>query len=287
VYGNYAFLSPYGNGPTLDIVDISDLKSPQLTGTHTSLSNIYGVAVSGATAIVQIDWNGMESLNVSAPSSPSILQSPFIESYSPTNSTNDGQTIVQGRDIKIQGSYAYVANYSGSLSIYDISNPQKITHVGNLSLPGYPTNIQINGGYAYVSDYYQGLSIVNISNPTNPSLTSQINLNTTVTFYSAASGGYLYVPTNQGINIYNVTNPSSPTLAGSIAGEGGPISISGDTLYAVNTQNGNLDALSISNPMTPSVIATVPISGGSISSLQATTNGVFVGVGNNLYIYSN
>ncbi len=129
------------------------------------------------------------------------------------------------------GNYAYVASqrsYAGVL-IFDISNPNAPTLVGNYAPASISTNMQglsVSNGIGYFGDDNgSGLHIVDVSNPAQPRLITRI---------TAANGGYnyvhdlfydsnghVYIPNyrvNDDVQVWNVSNPAAPYLVTTITG---------------------------------------------------------------------
>jgi len=82
------------------------------------------------------------------------------------------QSLICGapRQMAARGDFVYSADEWG-LSIYDLSNPKKITTAGRIELQqegDQTVALFISGNYAYVGDASTGLKIVNISDPFNP-----------------------------------------------------------------------------------------------------------------------
>jgi len=68
-------------------------------------------------------------------------------------------------DIKISGSYAYVADENTGLVIADISNPAAPIFTGSYNTAGDARGVAVSGSYAYVADGNNSLVIIDISNP--------------------------------------------------------------------------------------------------------------------------
>ena len=71
--GNTAFIADGSGG--LDIIDVSNLASPSLTGTYNTSSASKGVTISadGNTAFVANFENGLDIIDVSNLASPSLI----------------------------------------------------------------------------------------------------------------------------------------------------------------------------------------------------------------------
>jgi hypothetical protein len=67
--------------------------------------------------------------------------------------------------VQVVGNIAYVAQETGGLGIYDISNPGRVLRLGGYDTSGFAHGIQVVGTVAYVADSGAGLQILDVSNP--------------------------------------------------------------------------------------------------------------------------
>ena len=68
-------------------------------------------------------------------------------------------------DVAVDGTHAYLADYTAGLQIIDISNPANPRQVGVNKTGGATWSVAVSGQYAYVADNYTGLNVINVSNP--------------------------------------------------------------------------------------------------------------------------
>ena len=267
VSGNFAFLSSYGNGNTLDIVDISNPNSPTKVGTYTAPSSTYGISVSGNRAYLTTSANGLQVLDISNPSSPTLLGS------------FDNATL--GYDIKVKGNYAYVADYGGNLKVFNVSNPASISQIGSLAIGQYSNGMELNGDFAFVGNLYEGIKIIDVSNPASPTLSSTIAMPGSYSTSVAVAGNYAYVPSTTGLKIFDISNLSAPTLVGSSSSIQlqGRVALSGSTLYGMAYTGGNMNLLSfnVSDPTNPSLVSSQRITGNSGPDIRTSGNYLYVG----------
>jgi hypothetical protein len=58
----------------------------------------------------------------------------------------------EAADVKVQGSYAYVAIGAGGLAVVDVSNPTNCVRVGGFDTVGSAEGVAVLGNHAYVAD---------------------------------------------------------------------------------------------------------------------------------------
>ncbi len=197
-----------------------------------------------------------------------------------TTSTN----ISNPYSVFVQGNYAYVASSSpGSLSIYDISNPDNIVAKGTISTNlAVAASVFVQGNYAYVSSWSNNrLCIFDISNPDLIVAKGYISAGLNQPYTVFVQGNYAYVASygNGLIFIFDVSNPNAIlyinsfnalTLSESVYVRGNYAYVAGQSLLAV---------FNISNP------ASVTLAGYNYTNLSGPCRSVFV-AGNYAYVTS-
>lgn len=172
--------------------------------------------------------------------------SPFIVS-----SLNTGPSL---NAVDISGSYAYVANRSGTaqLQIINIINISSPTLAVSYQLPGnndWGLSIFVLGNYAYVGtdddstgpEFY----IINVSTPTAPSSVSSFEIGDAVNaIYVKDNKAYLATASDYELWVLDVSNPSTPALitkfdAPGNSEDGKAIDIVGTKLYLGRLLGGN------------------------------------------------
>lgn len=195
-------------------------------------------------------------------------------------SANDG-TSASG--LVLRGSYAYVANGSDGLRIYNVSNPTNPIGIGHVSNGGFAYAVTVANNYAYLANGSDGLRIYDVSNPTNPVNVGHTN---DVQSFDRASAiairsNYVYLAiVNDGIHIYDVSDPLHPTNVKHTITGGLPhgITVSGDRCYVAD-YTGGLHVYDISNPTNFILLGT-----GGISDANAVVvSGNYAYVANGAY----
>ena len=138
VSGRYAYVANFGSG-TLQIFDISNPTNVVSVGSVGTGSTPYFVAVSGSYAYVA---------NVGA----SALQ--IFDVSNPTNAVSTGSVSTGAGSgpysVAVAGRYVYVANQTGSLSVFDVSNPSAPVSAGSVGAGSNPYSVAVSGRYTYV-----------------------------------------------------------------------------------------------------------------------------------------
>jgi len=200
-----------------------------------------GVFVSGARAYVADALGGLQIINVTTPSLPTLLGSYH------TSGTASG--------VYLAGTLAFVAcGTSTGLQMINVSNPAQPRLYSFYDTPGEARNVRLASGLAYVADMKSGLAILDVSTPSQP-----VRRGTYPTSPGSARdvqvvGGSAYLATmRSGLQILNVTNPAAPTLRGTYAYSTAypeSVFLSGTLAYLADSYWG-LKIVSVSNPAAP------------------------------------
>ncbi|MCI0695971.1 T9SS type A sorting domain-containing protein [candidate division KSB1 bacterium] len=256
-YGpNYACFvdTPYayiGNGGVLQILNVSQPRSPKLVGELKTPGVIQDIFVKGGHAFVAASANvrshhpGLRIINVSNPASPSEVGSLAFGVISPAG-------------VYVDGGYAYVANLSAGLRIVNIANPVSPALVGTYDTPGSANAVFVSGSHAFVADGMEGLRVIDVSNPSTP---------TEVGFYDSpgasrwvtVQGQYAYVADGAaGLRVVNISNPARPVETGffSAGGDARGVALVGNMACVSDNWNG-LQFVNVSNPSSPFGVSTL------------------------------
>jgi hypothetical protein len=195
--GNYAYI---GNGPAMDILDISNPNTPARVGRFITQGMVRDICVSGNYAYIANYDKGLRVIDISNPAAPT--EAGFYD------------TPGYAYGVDVSGGYAYVADDHYGLRIIDISNPAAPTEAGFYDTAGETYGVYVYSGYAYVVDYYSGLRIIDISNPATPTKAGACYMPWDANGVFV-SGGYAYVADgNGGLRIIDISNPAAPSEAG-------------------------------------------------------------------------
>ena len=233
--GNYTYV---GNGPTFQVLDVSNPSNPGIKGEYITEGTIQDIRLKGTLAYVCIG-RGLLILDVSDPEQPVKL----------------GYTVLPGisASVAVVDSFAYVRSWTGILNIVDISNPAQPFFVDNT--PANSDNvidvITAVGRTAYAPDLF--LSVIRIVNATDP---HNIPFNL---FYPGgrayglyAKDSILFAGISFKLRLFSIKNPDTPSFISELS-VGTPINdlVCIDTLVYCATRDSGIMVVNISNILSP------------------------------------
>ncbi|MBD3190659.1 MAG: hypothetical protein GF308_08440 [Candidatus Heimdallarchaeota archaeon] len=201
----------------------------------------------------------LETLDISDPSSPAMLDRIFLDHYA--------------MDIHIENNYAFLSRMDRGFGIIDISDPANLVELYSYDDwdVGKITDIHVSDNYAFVANNYVleqmegGVKIFDISNPLNPIEVNHIYEYDAVTRVTV-EGSYAYLAFRDkqydgsivsGIAILDVSNPyaveEKAIYYDSSQGYCFEISVQNDYLYYCDSSGRpeNFLIIDISNPANP------------------------------------
>jgi len=180
--------------------------------------------------------------------------------------------------LEARGDYLYIADYYGSIKIYDISVREAPILLYTITGVGSAYGLKLSDDYLYVSCAGSGLKIYNISNPETPFYVSSLNTGAGGHPLLTKDGDYVYLANYSGTHkIINVSNPANPALVSTIniGGFTHQLSYANQRLFTGNFSSG-IYMHDVSNPNAPSLL-------GSASPFYAGTFAVHI-AGPTLYV---
>lgn len=153
VAGDYAYMAQDYQGMT--VYNVSDPYNIVYAGRYDAHGSVIDIKVSGSAAYITLRDTTMMVIDVSTPSSPSLLG--WHDSNMPYP-TRPG--------IDVSGDYAFIAD-SSLLRIIDVSNPSEPEFISYYNVYGPPLDVEVSGDYAYVANR-SGVKILDISGPGDP-----------------------------------------------------------------------------------------------------------------------
>lgn len=233
------------------------------------------IACAGSAGVSETsDTPSTQSGNCVQPGTGAVQNIPSVSSF---------DTIGTANNIAVSGNYAYVADGTNGLLIFDIFNKANPVLTGIYNTPGEATNVVVQGSYAFVADGSSRFVVVlNISNPASPVHVNNLEHLTASSINDIfVSGAYLFLVSGSGASnsrlyIWNISNPASAVAAGSfVAGATiRSIFVSGNYAYLAETTSG-LRVINITNPNSPSMVA--------LFDTPGTASDIFVS-GNTAYV---
>ena len=193
----------------------------------------YRISISGGKAYVGCNLAGMVIVDVSVPTSPSILGS-----Y---------DTVGQAYSVAVTGTTAVVADGTNGIVTFDVSNPESPQKLATLPITLQPRDVKINGTEAWVTSVQGKLSRVNISTPNNPIVTNSANINYPQTASGVAlAGDYVLVSSNgstltsKGLRLFKAESNGNITSLGFIStplGSLNSVATSGQHIFVSDDKN--------------------------------------------------
>jgi len=117
--------------------------------------------------------------------------------------------------VAVSDHYAYIADGTSGLQVFDIATPSAPVRVGGCDTPGYAWDVAISGHYAYVADGTSGLQVIDITNPASPVLLGNYNVPGSNAVSVVVSYQYVYLAAQfQGLQVIDISSPTNPVLAG-------------------------------------------------------------------------
>ncbi|MBN1316658.1 MAG: hypothetical protein JXA42_14365 [Anaerolineales bacterium] len=237
VAGDFAFVAARAAG--LRVINVNKPGRPVLASSLPLPGKSLDLALDMETSLAYIaaDEGGLRIIDISAPDLPREVASMelpegvqqlelegkklalssgdrifIIDVSRPDNPISMGSytPLRNGRRIKTDGYYAYVADPDGGLKIYDISGDQPLLLYAESGSSVY--DVLTQGNLIYLADGENGIRILNSSNPTNPTHIAQIPLGGIVQGLDIYEDTLFAACGEFGLAIINITNPWSPKV---------------------------------------------------------------------------
>jgi len=204
IYGDYAYInsSIYQDDKEdsmLEIIDISDKKNPEMTGSCKIKGSLSNLCVSGNFAYIGSNIFDYEKREYTEESSLIIVDISDKKNPEVISSTN---VLPNCWAIYVSGDFAYISSnvwdmkndkYTKStfqvVDIKDSSNPRTL---GKCEIPGGAWEIDLAGSFVYVSSLTGGLFAVDASDSKNPTVADKLKTGGT-SYDITISGNYGYI----------------------------------------------------------------------------------------------
>lgn len=219
-------------------------------GSYLTPGGAHDIELSGNYAFVADQMSGMAVLNISDPTSPSLL----------TSTTETGNY----HAVTVSGNHAYVADYGYGLRIYDITVPFAPTLVGSAPAGTNTECVTVSGDYAFVGVHFSGMKVYNIVNPASPVFAGSY-VGDGYFEKIVVSGDYAFIATNRnslGFLVLDISDPTHPTHAGHCLTPHYPmgVAVAGDNAYIADGNTG-IVVFNVSDPENPVPIDTLDTPG--------------------------
>ncbi len=242
VSGNIAYVAAGSTG--LQVVDVSDRRSPRIIGSLDTPGNANDVRVIGNRVYIADGSAGLRIIDVTNPAVPALLGAL--------------DTPGEANDVVVAGNLAYVADGPAGLQIIDVSDPVVPRLIGTLDTPGFARGVDVSGNLAVIADG-NSLRIVDVSSPSSP--VARGSLTTTDARDLTVEGTIAYLADFSGsFKTIDFSTPTAPRLlATTTQALGGILTdvakvrefIFGADVFFVN----GVPIVNVNDPATPSVRA--------------------------------
>jgi len=194
ISGNIAYVAAGSTG--LQVVDVSDRRSPRIIGSLDTPGNANDVRVVGTRAYIADGSAGLRIIDVTNPASPTLLGAL--------------DTPGEANDVVVVGNLAYVADGASGLQIIDVGDPIAPRLIGTLDTPGTARGVDVSGNLAVIADG-SSLRIVDVGNPSNP--VARGSLATTDARDVTVEGAIAYLADFSGsLKTIDFSTPTAPRL---------------------------------------------------------------------------
>lgn len=163
--------------------------------------------------------------------------------------------------VRVVDGVAYLADVTGGLRIYDVSNPAAPVELGFYLAPRRVYGVAIAGQYAYAAATEAGVRVLDVSDPTGPVEVAAFAFGG-FTWAVTIHEGIAYVGDRSGaLHIVDVTDPVNPTALSTVVfgSEVLGIAVAGDLAYVAAYTSG-LQVVDVSDPSAPVVVGSLPFS---------------------------
>lgn len=212
-------------------------------------SKAFDVKVEGRFAYVvgwdYLSYGSFTIIDVQFPTAPNLVSTLWIN---------------EAFGVDVSSGYAYLAESTSGLSIYDISNPALPQFVSQLYLPGNAKDVKVVDDIAYVADEYAGLRIINVSNPQNPieigyfdspGRSFDVEIKDSLAFLADLEGGLICL---------NISNPANPSMVSTFPASETIVDVElvGSLAYFTDGYTG-IKVVNITDPTNISLVDVLPI----------------------------
>ncbi|MCE7746707.1 MAG: hypothetical protein GPJ52_16390 [Candidatus Heimdallarchaeota archaeon] len=157
-------------------------------------------------------------------------------------------------DVQLSANLAFVSDYYGGLSVFDVSNASEPILLDNLPLP-LAHYFHVVENFAFVACWDSGLKIINVTNPTNLTEVGSYNDGVEVGSTFVSNDVAIVGKTDGGVLILNVSDPTNPQRFSQYNATGMPnVCTIRDNIAFVaywEASGSRIVFLNITNPVTP------------------------------------
>ena len=235
------------NSVGVHILDLTNPIDPQPLGFWPQTRSIQALAANNQTLFVANNFTGIEVIDASDPANPQLISTITVSGIT--------------SDIVIHGTTLAILN-SGTLRLYDISDPSTPTPLGTYATGSVTGGLDIDNNIAYATASHNGLYIIDINDQAAPALMKRQDTPDFATDVVVRDDIAFVTVDDAGMQAYDISNPANPILLSQTdtPGTARALLINDTTAYIADSAGG-IHALDIADPANPSSL-------GLLSSLQ-------------------
>ena len=229
------------------VLQYSDESNLEVVGEVSLGDTPEGITIAGDIAYIAAGQQGIISLDINNPTSPTILDDAYWDGWY--------------TQVEVFGDYAYVAADAAGMLVIDISQPNNMedTPVGfyvSSEEYSYLQYLTLDDNTAYLPYGLGGLKIVDISDPLAPTYLADGSPNSGGSAFGVDyKNDFVYLADwSNDLTIVDVSDPVNPAIIRNVGfdGSGKKVRIFGD--YAYVTGSYGVHIVDISNPLEASVV---------------------------------
>ncbi|PKN71772.1 MAG: hypothetical protein CVU50_10085 [Candidatus Cloacimonetes bacterium HGW-Cloacimonetes-3] len=218
-----------------------------------TLGNACDTKVQGNLAFVSGSEHVLMCFDVSNPAQPQLLSFARHE-----DDVEFGMVYIDYGKLLLMNNYAYFYVENNTVAVFDISNPNAISFVADITtLLGFDHRSTLVGNLLYIAGNVNDLAIWDVSTPLSPQLLGSYVF-TDYVFDVEVVGNYAYVahwggqsPNWLKLSVLDISNPQSPVLVTTINGGGDQIHYYNGYLYVFWTAGSQISVYNCNNPIAP------------------------------------
>ncbi len=193
------------------------------------MNSACSVVLSGNVAFVALGKTGFGVIDISDPMNPVVI--------------GTGRTPGFAMNVAVSGSYAYIADSSYGLRVYNIDSLSNLVEVSFIQ-SGIVSNVAILGDYLYAANGDSGLAVFDISTRDNPQLIRYVRTSGQAFDLSIFDNKIYVADGDSGLCILNLTDPAFPqvirTFLGTIV-RANKLVVHGNYVYVVDNHPWAMD----------------------------------------------
>jgi hypothetical protein len=227
------------------VLSLTDPDNPDMLSELNEVAPSWSIDVQGDYAFIAALQNGIQVADISDPSNPVYV-----------GGLSDNPYLVGSRDIRVRGSYAYIADNQG-LATVNIANPESLFRTSNFQTRGRALDLYIEDYYIYLADDVRGFHVFEIlQDPAQPQRIAFFDTPDDAKGIAAEREVAAVADDYTGLMVFDVSDPSVPESLGTYlsAGQSRGGVLEGDLAYIAQGSMG-MAILNIDDPARPDTVS--------------------------------